>query len=170
MKTSKQQRTIGAIVKVPLEKGFFGYGRILTGTSFAFYDIRSKEELTDLAEIISSPVLFIISVNNYAVTDRRWVKIGKLPLEKTYTVLPPRYTQDLLSPDKFKIIYSDGTMKQVTNEECNGLERFAVWQPQQVEERLSDYFAGRKNRYLEQMNSDDSQIEHLSNHKQKIAV
>ena len=62
MKTSKQQRTIGAIIKVPLEKGFYGYGRILQGTSFAFYDIHSKAELIDLAKIVSSPVLFIISV------------------------------------------------------------------------------------------------------------
>ena len=51
-----------------------------------------------------------------------------------------------------------------------GLERFAVWQPQQVEERLSDYFTGRKNRHLEQLNSDDSLVEQLPKHKQKIAV
>jgi|JI61114BRNA_FD_contig_31_2111639_length_601_multi_4_in_0_out_0_1 hypothetical protein len=170
MKTSKQQRTIGAIVKVPLEKGFYGYGRILQGTSFAFYDIHSKAELIDLAKIVSSPVLFIISVSNYAVTDGRWAKIGKLPLEKAFDVLPPRYTQDLLSPDKLKIIYSDGTVKQATKKECSGLERFAVWQPQQVEERLSDYFTGRKNRHLEQLNSDDSLVEQLPKHKQKIAV
>ena len=170
MKTSKQQRTIGAIVKVPLEKGFYRYGRILQGTSFAFYDIRSKEGQIDLAKIVSSPVLFIISVSNYAVTDGRWAKIGKLPLEKEFDFLPPRYTQDLLSPDKFKIIYSNGTVKQATRKECSGLERFAVWQPQQVEERLSDYFAGRKNRHLEQLNSDDSLAEQLPKHKQKIAV
>jgi len=170
MKTSKQQRTVGAIVKIPLEKRFYGYGRILEGTSFAFYDLHSKEKINDLSKIISSPILFIISVNNYAVTDGRWAKIGKLPLEKKFGVLPPRYTQDLLSPDKFKIIYSDGTVKDATQKECSGLERFAVWQPQQVEERLSDYFAGRKNRHLKQMNSGDSQTEQLSNRKQKIAV
>ncbi|MBK8396919.1 MAG: immunity 26/phosphotriesterase HocA family protein [Leptospiraceae bacterium] len=170
MKTNKQQRTIGAIVKVPLEKGFYGYARILEGTSFAFYDLRSTEELSDLSKIVSSPILFIISVNNYAVTDGRWSKIGKLPLEKTFDVLPPRYTQDLLSPDKFKIIYSDGTVKNATKKECNGLERFAVWQPQQVEQRLSDYFMGRKNRHLEQMNPDGMHSQQLPKHKQKIAV
>ncbi|HMV45732.1 MAG TPA: hypothetical protein PK079_26750 [Leptospiraceae bacterium] len=35
-----------------------------------------------------------------------------------------------------------------------------------VEERLNDYFAGRANRYLEQMNSQDKQ----SNPKQRTAV
>jgi hypothetical protein len=170
MKTNKQQRTIGAIVKIPLEKGFYGYGRILEGTSFAFYDLRSKEEINDLSKIVSSPILFIISVSNYAVTDGRWAKIGKLPLEKTFAILPPRYTQDLLSPNKFKIIYSDGTVKETTKKECSGLERFAVWQPQHVEERLSDYFAGRKSRHLEQMNPESAFVENSIKHKQKIAV
>ncbi|MBP7281502.1 MAG: hypothetical protein KBA66_08005 [Leptospiraceae bacterium] len=55
------------------------------------------------------------------------------------------------------------------NDWC-GLERFAVWQPLQVEEKLSDYFAGRKNRHLEQMNLDNSKTEHFPNRKQKIAV
>lgn len=164
-KSGKQQRTVGSIVKIPLENGYFNYARILKGTSFAFYDIYSKEELTDVIKIISCPVLFIISVSNYAVTDGRWIKIGKVPLENSFNILPPRYTQDLLSPDKFKIIYSDGKIKNATKEECNGLERFAVWQPRHVEERLNDHFNGRKNRSIEQMNSDSNE-----NSKQKIAV
>ena len=168
MEARKQQRTVGAIVKVPLEKGFYSYARILHGTSFAFYDIHSKEEITDFANIVSSPILFIISVSNYAVTDGRWLKIGKLPLEKNFEVLPPRYVQDLLSPDKYKIIYSNGTVKQATKNECDGLERFAVWQPLHVEERLADHFASRKNRHLEQMNPDSFRT--AKSLKQKIAV
>ncbi len=42
MKTiiKRQRRTIGAIVKVPLEKGFHTYARILK-YDFAFYDFRT---------------------------------------------------------------------------------------------------------------------------------
>lgn len=167
-KSTKQQRTIGAIVKIPLEKEFYGYARILKGTSFAFYDIRSKNELTDLEKIVSCSILFIVSVSAYAVTDGRWIKIGKLPLDNSFDILPPRYIQDLLSPENYKIIYSDGTVKQAKKEECNRLERFAVWQPQHVEERLNDYFAGRKNRYLNQMNVDYTQEDRFP--KEKIAI
>ena len=36
-------------------------------------------------------------------------------------------------------------------EECVGLERAAVWEPEHVEDRLRDHFAGRSNRWVESL-------------------
>lgn len=38
----RQQRTIGSIVKIPLENGFHTYARILK-SRIAFYDLRTTE-------------------------------------------------------------------------------------------------------------------------------
>ncbi len=43
-KLKRQRKTVGAIVKIPLENGYHSYARILElGT--AFYDVNTKEEL-----------------------------------------------------------------------------------------------------------------------------
>jgi hypothetical protein len=57
----KQQRTLGAIILIPLEDGFHTYGRILQGASYVFYDCRTKEDITDLN--------FIIAANPYKLVD-----------------------------------------------------------------------------------------------------
>jgi hypothetical protein len=90
----KQQRTLGAIILIPLEDGFHTYGRILQGASYVFYDCRTKEDITDLNFIISSPVLFITAVYDNVIISGQWAKIGKLPLEEKFNILPPRFIQD----------------------------------------------------------------------------
>lgn len=146
----RQQRTIGAIVKVPLEDGFHTYARTLSDAAFAFYDSRTKEDITDLNEIISRPVLFIIGVYNSAVTKGRWLKLGKVPLESKFDTLPLQFIQDALDPTRFKI-YDNGIIRNATREECVGLERTAVWEAEHVEERLNDHYAGRTNRWVESL-------------------
>lgn len=46
----RQTRTLGSIVKIPLENGFHTYARVL-GVELAFYDLRTKEEIKDLKSV-----------------------------------------------------------------------------------------------------------------------
>ena len=149
MAEKRQQRTIGAIVKIPLDRGYHSYARILKSPYFAFYDFRAKEDVSDLALIVASPILFITSVSHYSVTSGLWVKVGKLPLEKTLLKIPPQFIQDSIQTDQFEIVYDDGKKKKATAEECAGLERLAVWTPESIQERLIDHYAGRKNFWVE---------------------
>ena len=55
----RQQRTIGAIVKVKFDDEYFTYARILPEASFAIYDTRTNQDITDLKEIVKKPILFI---------------------------------------------------------------------------------------------------------------
>ena len=55
-----------------------------------------------------------------------------------------------MRPEKFSI-YEDGKIRSASKEECLGLERAAVWEPSHVEERIVDYYAGRKNQWLESL-------------------
>lgn len=165
----KQQRTIGAIIQIPLEDGYHTYGRILQGASFAFYDLRTKEEITDLHKIIKSPVLFITAAYDDVITSDRWIKIGKLPLEEKFAILPPRFIQDTFNKDKFRIVYANRTEKEATINECKGLERFMVWEGKSLEERLSDYYAGRKNRTVEEILNPETWRSDSKNSNRKIA-
>ena len=146
----QQRRTVGSIVKVPLEEGFHTYARILRGTSYAFYDCRTKDDLDNLSKIISTPVLFIISVQNFAITRGRWLKVGKVPLEESLLVEPPRFAQDALNPEIFEIV-ENGKRRKATMEECIGLERLSVWQPGAVERRLLEHYKGQKSDWLLQI-------------------
>lgn len=149
-KKVKQHRTVGSVVKIPLEEGYHTYARILPGTSFAFYDQRTKEEMEDLSKIISSPILFIISVQNFAITRGRWLKIGKIPLEESLFTEPPRFVQDALDPEQFEIV-EDGERRKAKMEECIGLERLSVWQPAAVERRLIEHYSGKISDWLLQI-------------------
>jgi hypothetical protein len=136
----KIKRIPGQIVKIPLIEGYHSYCRVLKSTSYAFYDIKTKEELSDLQKIINHPILFITSVNSYAITDGLWKIIGSLPLEKQFDTLPPRYIQDPIQADKFWIVYEDGKQIESNYIECMSLEKEAMWQPHLIEKRLSNYF------------------------------
>ena len=76
----RQQRTVGAFVKIQLDEKYHTYARILGEASFAFYDIRTTEDNKDLKKIASRPILFIVAVYDDAITRGRWIKVGKLPL------------------------------------------------------------------------------------------
>ena len=145
----RQQRTIGSFVKIPIDSTYHTYARILRDASFAFYDSRTKEDISDLSKIASSPILFIVAVFNDAVTRGRWVKVGKLRLEPHLLKLPPKFIRDSIDPTQFSI-YEFGKIRPATREECQGLERAAVYEPRNVEERLRDHYAGRPNRDVEE--------------------
>jgi len=148
-KLKRQTRTIGSLVKIPLESGFHTYARILE-VEMAFYNVHTNKELT-VEEILNAPKLFIATVYDDAITKGYWPKISKaIPLEKDLIETPPKYTQNRLNLNQYKIYYFDKTVA-ATKEECVGLEYWIVWSAEQMEERLNDHFAGRHNLYVEKM-------------------
>ncbi|AFD06632.1 immunity 26/phosphotriesterase HocA family protein [Solitalea canadensis] len=144
----KQTRTIGSIVKIELNNGYHTYGRVLSDASFAIYDCRTNIEIQDPEIIVQKPILFIVAVYDSAVKNGRWLKVFNLPLEKELERLPFKYIQDKLDPNKFQI-YDNGNIRPASKEECVGLERAAVWEPEHVEERIIDYYEGRNNKWVE---------------------
>ncbi len=148
----KQRRTIGAFVAIPLSTGQFAYARILDDAEYAVYDLVTSHVETDVELIRSKPVLFLVAVYNDAVTSGRWEKIGKMPLEDNLRVLPLKFIQDAIHPEQFSIYNPNtGEIRETTKVECVGLERVAVWEPEHVESRIIDYYAGRPNVWVEQM-------------------
>ncbi|RAJ77305.1 immunity protein 26 of polymorphic toxin system [Chitinophaga dinghuensis] len=147
-----QRITIGSIIKIDLPCGKIGYGRILGKANYGFYDYYTDHEETDLSCILDSRILFIVAVYNDAITNGRWKKIGKKDLEEALKLLPMKFIQDKLNPAKFEIYDPNtGDTRPTDVSECIDLERAAVWEPYNVEQRLCDHFNGVPNDIFEEM-------------------
>ncbi len=143
-KLKRQQRTVGSIVKIPLENGYHTYARVLD-CNLAFYDCRTKEDLLPDV-IVKSPVLFVVSVFSDIITQGYWLKVGKvLPIESHLIELEnqPVYTEDFITGAY--TIYHQGKQIPATLQDVIGLESFTVWDYRSIEERINDHYAGRFN-------------------------
>lgn len=140
MGKSFQKRTVGAIVAVPLGDGTHTYAQILSEADCAFFDARTSAKL-DAEDVASLPVLFRIPVMGSAVTSGRWRKVGRAPLRPELAEPAPTFIQDAGEPTRL-MIYLGGTVRPASREECEGLERCAVWSAEHVEDRLRAHYKG----------------------------
>ena len=136
--------TPGAVVRIPLSGGSFGYGRLREFPFVAFYNFFTPEQVSDLNAITSESVLFTLAVHE-SVLDT-WEIVGEAPLEPALKAPVVQFMQDPIDYRQCWIIDSTGNKRHATPEECVGLERVAVWQAHHVERRLLDKFRGLPNR------------------------
>ena len=142
---AKQRVTEGAILEINIEGEYFVYAQILNGGT-AFFDFKSTEQLKDFSILEKSNLLFIVAVYSYIINQGIWLKVGKSSIRKDLKVLPMKFIQDALIPSKFRLYNPNtGEMTPVTKDECKGLEVSAVYEAGDIEQRISDYFAGRVN-------------------------
>jgi len=152
-KPKKTRRKIGDILQIKLNNDFHVYGHVTTDPAIIFYDGMFKKDLP-LDEIIKLPVLFTLFVYNYAITQGIWPVIGNSKLSEEKLVHPYMYKQDTFTK-KLYIYHADfadtNYERPATIEECKGLECAAVWEPEHVVDRLLDHYAGRPNKWVEQL-------------------
>lgn len=145
----RKRITPGDVVEVRLSDTTHSYARVLTHASYGFYDFCGAEE-PDLQRIVELPIIFFAAVRDSAVKSGRWPIRGHVPLDGKL-VPPPKFIQDPLQQNSFSIYQNDGTISEASRSQCVGLERAAVWDPEQIEDRLQDHFAGRSNKWLDLM-------------------
>jgi hypothetical protein len=146
----RQRRTIGAILKIPLQDGTHCYGLVLDKASMAVFKVKTTQDL-QITDILSKDVLFIIAVYDDVITSGKWEKIGKTTLDERFINLPMKFIQDQLNPNLIQLYNPNtGEIKLSTKEDCVDLDRAAVWDAGHVEERVLDFFNGRKNVWVEQ--------------------
>lgn len=150
MKRQKKQRFVeGAIVRVPYGDGRHTYAQLIEDPWIRVFDHSSTGEVEDLESIISKPVLFTVAVHTFGITEGRWPILGQAQLRPEDRRLPNQFIQDLFNPSKLRILSNrpDGpqTERPATVAECEGLEAASVWDPEHVERRIADHYAGRTN-------------------------
>lgn len=147
------RRREGDVVQIDLGKGKYAYGRVLYDPHMAFYDFQSSRPVS-METVISKPVAFVIAVMHEPIKTGRWPVIGNVPLEAKLTRDVRQFRQDALYPRNLSITWQVGRGPDyveipATFEECQGLEREAVWYDYHVEDRLRDHFAGRSCKWVE---------------------
>ncbi len=80
--------------------------------------------------------------------------IGHEPLTSAMLILPPKFIQDPFDKKIFSL-YENGVIRPATREQCLGLERASVWEPEHVEDRLRAHYAGNLNHVVELLKSRD---------------
>ena len=138
---------VGDVVEVPLD-GERGYARVLRDPLMAFYALRSAAPLA-CEDVVKAPVAFTVWVMGSALKSGRWRVVGNVPLTPDEDVAPWFFKQDAIS-GKLSL-YRAGTARPATREECEGLERAAVWSAEHVESRLRDHLARRPNAWVESL-------------------
>ena len=137
------------VVGIPLgEKDAFA--QVLASPEVCVFDLfKTAGEDPTQDELRRAPVLFRIWVMHSAIKSGCWPAIGMLELRPEFTKELPRFKRDPI--DGHYSIYINCIDRPATRLACKGLEPAAVWSPEDVEARLRDHLAGRKNKLLEQM-------------------
>jgi hypothetical protein len=139
--STKRKRIIaGSIVEIPMDKEFYVYAQILNHGSYAFFDYRSEKPLCDLSELLDKPVLFILGVYDYIIKNNIWSIVGKLPIREDLQKQPLMYIYDVHT-DKYCLYDNNtGEITSCTKDQARGLERASVWEENQIEDRIRDYY------------------------------
>src|SRR5207302_936869 len=66
----RQRRTIGAVLKVPLDRRWHAYAWTLPEADFAFFDLRADSDIP-LEEVVRRPIAFRVAVHKSAWTTGR---------------------------------------------------------------------------------------------------
>jgi hypothetical protein len=144
----RQRRTIGAVLRVPLDERSHAYAWALPEADFAFFDLRA-ESAVPIEEVVRSLIAFRVAVHKSAWSTGRWKRVGNVEPPPEILAPVPTFIQDPIS-GRFSI-YVLGDIRPATREQCLGLERCAVWEPEHVEDRLRDHFARRPNKWVESL-------------------
>lgn len=145
------RRRVGDVVKIALdEHDSIAYAVVLESADFAVFDGR---QASDIEAALQRTPMFYVSVMNRAVSTGRWTVVKVDPGMVPELKAPPTFMQDYVHREKFQI-YERGTMRPATRAECEPLERTAVWDPEHVEDRIRDAYAGRENPWLRSLQID----------------
>jgi hypothetical protein len=139
----------GSLLRISLEDGTDAFARVLPNGQIAIYAHRVSRSDATPPDVFGSKPLWKLTVMKYALTSGKWRVVDFRPLEPELTSPVEYFMKDVFT-GRFSIYRSsDGHIKDSTFEECRELEAAAVWDPEHVEDRLRDYFAGRPNAWAE---------------------
>lgn len=139
----------GRFLRIKLEDGSYAYGRLRNFQLATFYNLRTDEPIADLDKIANSSILFTVALHKSVLGE--WEIIGKKPLEEKLKQPFIQFWQDIGDYRNCKIFDDAGNERPARPEECEGLERWSVWEAKHVEDRLLDTFLEKPNVWVESM-------------------
>jgi len=134
----------GTIVRVSVSEHGFVYAVLLRTPFVRFFEQQHVGASPNVAELQNAKILFEVAMGDSAIRDGRWPVVGVMPVDESYR--PAEFVQD----EKGCEIVDAAGRRAATVEECMGLERASIWQPEHIESRLADHFAGRPNVHVQE--------------------
>jgi hypothetical protein len=149
MKKTTIEKTPGDIIKIPLPDGTHTYARILIDESYAFYDCKTAEEISDINAILQSPILFCAMVDIFGIKEGRWTIIGNKPLEGKLENFYPRYFEPAPTNSAnvgFYEVYMDEIEEAIKNDWIGDgkLQMGGMNSRVHIEERIMNYYQGKR--------------------------
>jgi len=158
--TTNVRRREGDLLKIDLGDDRHSYAQVAADPLIVFFDGSLTHDLPS-DQIVSLPVLFRIWVANHAIKRGRWAVIGRTVLAPKNQEEPFFYKQDAIT-GRLTLYHSSFAQTNwercATLAECGGLENAAVWEPEHVEDRLRDHYAGTRNTWLDALQIDPTII------------
>jgi hypothetical protein len=148
-KTSRRPRAEGGVVEINLPDGRFAYAQILSDPLVGFFS-GCHEERQSVEMFRGRAFEFCLWVHHDAFRSDRWRGIGKISVPE---ILPKPwfFKQDALSKALSLYQHETGAVREVSVDELSRYEAAAVWDPEQVEQRLLDQCEGRANIFVKSM-------------------
>lgn len=144
--------TPGDIIEIPLPDGSKTYARILLDKTYAFYDAKTKEDIKDLQNIITKPILFTAWVDVFGLKEGYWKIIGNVLLEgKLENYYPIYFTPGPVDPNNVKFYNSHkDEIEEAIKNDWIGFEKIQIGGlhgRNHIESRIMDYYEGKRNVY-----------------------
>lgn len=156
MANKRIRRRLGDVLKISLGDGRHSYAQVAEEPLIVFFDGAFTEEPSP-DRVVGLPVLFRIWVHNDAVKRGLWPVIGNQPVAPENATEPYFYKQDAVT-GRLSLYHSSfddtGWERPASATDCDGLECAAVWDPEHVEDRLRDHYAGQPNRWVQSLRID----------------
>lgn len=132
---SKKKPKLGDVIAIPLADGRYAFGRILKDASVGFYRYIANNP-NDLPHP-DVDYMFVVGVYRDLLTSQKWPVVAKRPFDSEEDAWPPpNVVRDMISGEVR--IYHKGAMRPASSTECEGLETAAVWDRQEILERIAD--------------------------------
>jgi hypothetical protein len=145
MKSKVTRPAVGTVIEIALPNGKYAYGRVYEDAGLAVY--RELSDIRGSPPIGSRDFQFIVGVYDDLFTSKKCKVVGKDPFEGGEDSWPPAHcVVDAISGDCN--IYHHGKMEPALPEECREMEIAAVWNLDQVIDRILN---GDDSKYLKSL-------------------
>ncbi|MEU9288516.1 hypothetical protein AB0D57_28440 [Streptomyces sp. NPDC048275] len=143
--------TPGGVLQIPLPGDRCAYAVMMqTRPYVAFYSDGALGVNGDAGDPSEDP-LFVIAVHKKSYSSGAWGEILRKVELAALPEIPRFFRQNAVNPQDCELVDSVGGARSIDPQECVGLERDAVWEQGHIEQRIIDFYEGRKNAFVESM-------------------
>jgi hypothetical protein len=126
---------VGDVLAIPLNKGRFAFCRVLKDACIGVYrHVAARKEAPPPPD---TEYLFVVGVYRDVLTSGQWPLVARVPFESEEEAWPPPHV--VRDPIDGKCsIYHHGQMRPAAPTECDGLEEAAVWEKEEILDRIRE--------------------------------